>query len=624
MRVLFLILIVVILATASGPRSAALLQGKPTPDGPPPGWPARIDVPIPPAAATPDLPVASLTEPFAIGEALYDPARAGHAVVSLLELLGVAIEDGNGRIVKPGRTQGGAPFRLTQEEARAFVEIAEESARLGTENALTFADLHRAVARKLPGWTAERLADAYSAAYERRPDDLVPRVMMGQPITADMPLLFPQAWLLLIDGFAPPLRPNTAARLVPPSGNARLVLANFSQTTLQQIEWGTMSRATQALQSLPRDATFETVASRIGFWLWAHAPRVQPDPARAHEGHGGPGAAVGFSATLDASLPPIRNHAGQVIHFFRPRNPPALAGLDMTWSSWDEGKLYAHGSLSASLGQPMTSDASGTVRISYRPKPETARGRGGLVRDAAMLYVSVPARQMADALFANPIGTGLAEWLTPAEVKSSGRLNIEWHELETIELSIQNVYAVQLPIPGVTAFRSGRDTVKGTLAKSPEGTWHGVVQGTVDGQLQVLQGYGQGCGTTRIFYEQDLTVVGTSIDRLGISTPTGGTHPRSTYQSIVNQPGADKLSLEFVPASIPRYRGNRSDCWPVIPTPLSQWAFIPFNDAQWTIEHAGYGIQLPDEGELSYVENASLNAFNSTWYVTMNRRKLEP
>lgn len=43
-----------------------------------------------------ELPTPSLTEPFAIGEALYDPGRVADAVVSLLDLMGVGIDKADG------------------------------------------------------------------------------------------------------------------------------------------------------------------------------------------------------------------------------------------------------------------------------------------------------------------------------------------------------------------------------------------------------------------------------------------------------------------------------------------------------------------------------------------------
>jgi hypothetical protein len=551
--------------------------------------------------------------------------------------MGVPIGDGDGQWLRPGPPKGGAPFHFTESVARAFVARAVASARLAAETGepkLTFADLYRAVAPELPGWSMERLAGAYQRAYEQNPEAIAPQVLLGQPIEPETPLLYPQLWLLLVDGFTPP------------DGTPRPGRPTPAQTPSGAPAWGTGAQLVE-----PISGTWaQTVAPIIGHWIYQNAPVIQPQGARAHEGHGGPGRPVTLVASFPNPPQPIRAPNGFVM--LDVRRPPELAGLAMRWISEDSQKFLAHGGFSVPLFSPLASDASGAVRNVYTPRSEPADGQGQLMRDIGRIAIEVDAAQLADALFHTRPGIGA--WLFP-EGKFEGprrSVRLEWHELETIDVMIQNVYDVRLPLAHLgKAQRRGLDLVFGTLAKQPDGTWYGILHGAVLGRYQVVQGFGRVCPRSGIRVEQYLHVVGTPIDAFG------PTHLDSNYQFPPAIPGGparrpadfEKLSLEFVPASPPEYRRGPNRCWPVIPTPLSPDPFIPFNDAQWTIEHAGYGIAIPEEGELRYTEvggagaggtpgsgssdplGAALgrllttaNFGTSTWHVSVERRRVEP
>ena len=179
------------------------------------GWPEEPDQRKEPRGSceAQELPEPSLTEPFAIGEALYDPARVGVAVVSLLELMGVGIDRLDGTPLRPGGRRGGAPFRFNEREVRLLIEMERADAAATAKKSrppFSFRDLHRAVAPLLPEFPIERLAGAYSEAYQANPDALVPQVLMGQPIEPNTRLMRTQIWLLLVGGFVPPGTQNPA------------------------------------------------------------------------------------------------------------------------------------------------------------------------------------------------------------------------------------------------------------------------------------------------------------------------------------------------------------------------------------------------------------------------------
>lgn len=93
------------------------------------------------------------------------------------------------------------------------------------------------------------------------------------------------------------------------------------------------------------------------------------------------------------------------------------------------------------------------------------------------------------------------------------------------------------------------------------------------------------------------------------------------------QPGGGWLSLEFFPTTTARH-AQRDPCQTGIQQtddPDAPW-FLPFNDAQWTIRHAGYGIALPRSGRLTYKDNFSRSTLAGTSVrdVTIERRSSSP
>jgi hypothetical protein len=139
-------------------------------DQAPAGWPDKLEMPKEPpglAEAVDELPQPTLTEPFSIGEALYDPTRIDDAVVSLLALMGVGIDKPDDTPLLPGGKRGGAPFRFTEPEVRFMIELGRADAAAAVKKGrppYSFRDLHAAVAPLLPEFPVERLAAVYSEA----------------------------------------------------------------------------------------------------------------------------------------------------------------------------------------------------------------------------------------------------------------------------------------------------------------------------------------------------------------------------------------------------------------------------------------------------------------------------
>src|SRR5262245_33147025 len=164
---------------------------------------AALQTPPEPVATAGPLPEPSLTEPFEIGEALYDQGRMADAVVSLLSLMRVAIVP-DASAAAPATAKGG--LTLSQSEVHALINFAKEDLIEARDDMdrlpHTFAELHKGIADLLPGVSVEKLAEMYTRAYEARPEDLIAKAMMGRPIEPDMTITRAQIWFLLMDGFA--------------------------------------------------------------------------------------------------------------------------------------------------------------------------------------------------------------------------------------------------------------------------------------------------------------------------------------------------------------------------------------------------------------------------------------
>ena len=170
--------------------------------GPPDGWPDRHPTPVVPAEGAPrPLAKPSLTEPFAIGQALHNPGGVERGLVSVLALMGIEIVPDE----PPPANRGNALLRLPESEVRALIEIGMQDAESQEQDAdgpVTFRTLHALLSPALPDISVERLAEIYSEEYARHPDAVVPQVLFGQPLEPDTPLLRTELWLLLVDRLA--------------------------------------------------------------------------------------------------------------------------------------------------------------------------------------------------------------------------------------------------------------------------------------------------------------------------------------------------------------------------------------------------------------------------------------
>jgi len=535
-------------------------------------------------------------------------------------------------IVADDAPQAGDDEGLTLAESQVWglIDMGIADARAAGEDEsgpFTFADLHDAVAPLLPGTGVDQLARAYSRAYEARPDDLVPKVMMGQPILPETPLTRVQLWLLLMDGFVGPGGGSRAARAAfDAQGSREIVLPAVlrSRAGLGAIRrasapappaWGTANSQVPPIQSpVPgwnrTDIEFmlRTLPLIGGKMPFGIVPKV----GRVHEGHGGPGRRLTLEARL--TCPGRAWSTPQGRPFLIPK-PPALAGRSVTLCAEldDIETLHRHGSTPGAWCTPARTDGSGAVRVGYEPKKEAANGVGTKLKDVALVYADVAVQELLSSCYTFPLELQWASKLALGTWKAKANVVIEWHS-HGIHLDITNRHHVKLQLgPLGHGYNWGIDRIVGSLELQPDGSYRGIVRARAN-STQYLTGLGEECEEAESDGEQSLMVIAEKVEKLQKSQHGG--------MFKINEGVADGglLDLRFCPVGPAAYAMEdpcqkeivveRMDCT----TP-----FLPFNDTRWT--HLGYVIKIPKQGKLVYDDNSQqeMPFGYSTWDVKVER-----
>lgn len=553
--------------------------GKPPVLGPPEGWPARHPFPELPEAAAPDsaavLPQPSLTEPFAIGEALHDPRRVADAVVSALALMGIQIVADDPNTI----TIGQVPMQLTQSEVRALITmgVADAEAQGQTpDGPFTFKNLHTRLSRYLGNTSPERLAEMFSEEYQRRPESLVPQLLLGQPIDVDTPLLRTELWLMLVDAMVPTAASRQAARLGP-----RLALARYAPQSSGGGAW------LQPTMHLPGRMSYfaeSQLTLRMPLLLMS---TVLLTRGSGHEGHGGPGTTVNIQARLRAPTIVATMPGGGTVLVAKPRQS-TLAGIPITWTTDNPIRKHAPG---APPSRTDTVAADGSARLSFTLKAEARTPpRGGVMRETGFVGLRLDLEEIASRIY----GLFATDFEANPTLDLQTPVKMQWHGAE-IEFTISNGYDVG----GLGLTRTGLDMALGTLARGDDGNYHGFADLVAASTMRLP---GKDCAPYG-FGWQSAAVVGVPI-RETVTSPNqragaffNGIRSQAGYTlNILQGRPALYLRLEFYPTTPPVY-DPWDDCQEEIPGPQSRSTpnFVPLNDAQWTIE-GGYGYGGADTG----------------------------
>lgn len=571
------------------------------------------------AGREPALPEPTMTEPFDIGQALFDPGRVADAVVSLVALMGVEVDDDAGGVLRAGTDAGAGRLVLTESEVRGLIDMTrEDMAAMSDSGAppVPIRDIYLALAPSLPSaYTLDDFAGAYGRAYSEHPDAFVSRVLLGMPIDADTTLTRLQAWLLYIDGF---LGSRTqAARAVSytaASGASLGTATPYQPPITSQIAGVSNASWTYLLSRLP------TLAYTIPFGMQG--------VTGVHEGHGGQGQPATISANVTMPGPLLDPMSGQVI--LEPHRGPD--GITMQWSSDSKDTLARHGTLDRALPSSVTTDGSGAVRITYTPRKEVANGQGQVVTDVASLYAEVDAAELVRNVYFVASSQGLLDTvlaLARGKVRSRpGTFTITWHEKDTFEFYIRNKLDVTVDVgagsgPDLQRVRRvGQNEAKGILFNNGDGTYRGSMLGWVNTSMDGTSFVGECHDQTDAL--QWVYVVGHVIDA-EVAPP---------FVIVDGKRGGQDLMLYFYPASPPV--GTLGKCQGTMdfpgggPDDQPAGALLPFNDTMWTAifntnnwqDMLGLRIYLPSEGTLNFTDNRDIypqqNIF-SQWNIVVTK-----
>ncbi|MEO6350798.1 MAG: hypothetical protein ABIP53_09105 [Candidatus Limnocylindrales bacterium] len=141
--------------------------------------------------------------------------------------------------------------------------------------------------------SAEELARAYTESYAAEPDANATKFVTAlAPIEVDSQIPLFTAWLMLVDGFLPPHAGDQEAFLA--TGLARSVAAGTRRG---------MGVARNRVARLTSQKANALTLIRIHLVLVVRRSgiRVSSAAGSAHEGHGGNGASVTFTATISSN-----------------------------------------------------------------------------------------------------------------------------------------------------------------------------------------------------------------------------------------------------------------------------------------------------------------------------------
>ena len=510
--------------------------------------------------------------------------------------MGIGIYGRDGTPLRTGDERVGGDPWMTDVEVQALAMLGRDDLRaaddLGPRH--TPADLHASLRPFLPETSLAAFIRAYQDAYAEHPDDLVPQVLLGQPIEADTRLTRVHLWMLLLDGFVGPAA-QTAGIEAPGALIAQAAGRRWGAARNRQPALRSATGSLTAAQLRELTPHLSGLAWRIGFDLW---------PGAVHEGHGGPGTPARLLAFAGDARAIVSVVTGDTLLALRHGGVGQPAGLPITFKSDDRNVLDAHGSLDISLPATMPLDGGGAVVVHYRPKREAANGQGVVTQDVANLYATVDGRALIERFYLLP--SDVATYLDanpPGEIRTRNEsFPIRWHT-SGIEIEIGNDYDVSVGASVAmiaTAHRKGEDRTTGTLARHDDGTYRGVLEVRTSGKAEMVFATalaGTECiDAQRVLNRQFVYVIG----RKGPPPPARGI-------GITNGGRiAFSLHLTFYPLS--DGSGAYSECQGEVeyhgPDTVDgrrlALTYIPINDARWTDPTLGYTIYVPADGQLVY------------------------
>lgn len=548
---------------------------------------ALLAAPEPPSGTAP-LPTPSLTEPFEIGEALYDEGRVADAVVSLLALMRIGVvSDANANTRAAGIT-------LSESEVQALIDLAQEDLAASDNDMerlpYTFTDMHAAVAGLLPGVTVEALSETYTRAYQARPDDLVAKAMMGRPLDPETTLTRAQIWFLMMDGFA-----GAAA-----AGG----------------RWGTADREVPDLKSPDAQWTadeFREVLARLPLVTASRLVTMNASDVIRQGTTAGP--PVNVTARVAESAPPLVSRiSGRTLLAAR---AGSLSGQEVTWHVHDESMLPDLGKIVTPVDDPQRVGPDGLARFVIQPGIDPTRGAGQLLDDWEPIEAGFQTRSLLASAYAVP--ASVAD-LSLGTTRARANVRLRWRSPDVLYLIVWNLYnKINFEIPGLGGgTRDGMDKLYAFVSKRGDDYWgRGLAEVNA---TQTLRG-GSTCQKSSVAMSQRVRVKVESETAF----PLGPTRVLDDYLWADTQlnpvgtwanprPDGGYYRLLIFPATEPPFGRQCISIIPAGPDRLgwgAKW-FIPLNDAQWTTSGQGFPMALKSKGLTAFFDTSSQDPLGMT------------
>lgn len=376
---------------ASQVPSAALPSGVPTSGPDTSVGPGASGAPLatPPAPAT--IPEPTLTDPYDISSAFWEPERIADGIVSLLNELEIGIYTADGTPVRPGAERGPLDPWLTEDEVRGLIALGEDDAAAlaaGETLPMTLGDLARPLA-ELSGSTAAEILARYDDAYF----SAEPQPLMGQVASVafreDEPVNRALLWFLLLDGVvgteagSASLDVAAIAPMAPPRRIEPTVDLPFIPSPVPGLSADEFALLLVHLPLAGFAIPFEMVAGSIA----------------VHEGHDGPGTPATIAARYRPMAVPLVSPFGGTV-LLQPASVTDLTGVVVTWA--DGGILGRHGTALPPFGAPTLTDALGESSFRFEPMEEEAGGVGDLDVEAGSVIARVAVVDLMRKLYVLP------------------------------------------------------------------------------------------------------------------------------------------------------------------------------------------------------------------------------
>lgn len=507
------------------------------------------------------LPEPTLDDVDQIVGAMSSPGMEEQAIVSMLRTLGIGLYHADGTPIRRGTEQSDDDFYMYEEEAYGLAAMLR--AQSNGEEWISFREFHEELVDFGLEATPEQLLDAYVGAYAQFPDAPMTQFVQAQAfldVEAQMPPL--GEWLLFVDGMIPPHASSQAAAFV----GGGVPLAQRAPNI------GVAFQQLQQLMNRP-DAVARANAARVRAAMDGAAVTLQADTTAVHEGHGGTGTPVTFTARVNAYSP------GSGFGFGTPLTGcqgGGVGGIPVRWQF--DGALTGHGSTTVAAGTTTATDGAGVAKLTFTPQKEKLRNRdrARVVREVATVSASARSVDVARAMC-----PGVPQIGRRHTVDQAVRLLIRWHVPRSMSIILEQTYGIRFvnELGGDTRV-AGQDSFVGRLAEMDDGSWQGIFVG-------LTQSEGNG-----VFWSFD-PACPLAYSGLQLLEVFGEERPGRLPGQPFGTTNGDFV-LEFFPAAPPETVVGTPDC-PSARRPGSRYDYAPFNESAVWDTNVGLAIEFPTQ-----------------------------